>query len=160
MVLHKIFGAAILSMLAVLLMAAILCAQDDIKEHRDCIHCGMDRKAYGFSRMLLHYDDGTVVGVCSLHCFAIELDANPARRVKSIEVADRDTRTLIDAAQAYWVIGGDKPGVMTKTATWAYTEKKDAEKFLKEHGGRLASYEDALDAASQEIAKEKLGRSK
>ena len=147
MVQHKIFAAAIFSMLAVFSLVTLLCAQADIEEHRDCIHCGMDRKAYGFSRMLVRYDDGTAVGVCSLHCAAIELNASAARRVKSIEVADRDTRTLIDAEKAYWIIGGDKPGVMTMTAKWAFAERRDAEKFLKEHGGRLASFKESLDAA-------------
>jgi copper chaperone NosL len=154
MILHKISGTAILSMLAILMMATILCAQDDIDEHRGCIHCGMDRKAYGFSRMMVSYDDGTAaVGVCSLHCVVVELNANTARKVKNIDVADRDTRTLINAGKAYWVIGGNKPGVMSKTATWAYAEKKTAEKFLKEHGGSLASFKEALDVASQEITR-------
>ncbi len=153
MVIHKISGAAILSMLVFLMMATILYAQPDIEEHRHCIHCGMDRKAYGFSRMMIRYDDGTAVGLCSLHCVAVVLVANPARGVKSIEVADRDTRTLMDAEKAYWVIGGNKPGVMSKTAKWAFAEKKDAEKFLKEHGGRLASFKEALGAASQEVTK-------
>jgi copper chaperone NosL len=53
-----------------LIMPPIVLAQEDIKEHRDCIYCGMDRKAYGFSRMLIRYDDGTAVGVCSVHCAA------------------------------------------------------------------------------------------
>jgi copper chaperone NosL len=149
---HKIL-LAVIPLLTVLIMSSTICALDDITKHRDCMYCGMDRKAYGFSRMLLSYADGTVVGVCSLHCAAIELESHPARNVKRIEVADRNTRTLIDAEKAYWVIGGDKPGVMSRTGTWAFAEKKDAEEFLKEHGGRLASFKDALGGASREIAK-------
>jgi copper chaperone NosL len=154
MVKYKISGAAILSLLAIFILATIVCAQDDIKEHRHCTYCGMDRKAYGFSRMLLSYDDGTSVGVCSLHCLAIELQANPARKVKSIGVADRDTRILKDAEKAFWVIGGKKPGVMTMTPKWAFAENKDAEKFLKEYGGRPASFAEVLGEASRELAGE------
>ena len=120
----------------------------------------MDRKAYGFSRVLIRYDDGTVVGVCSLHCAAIELNAHPARKVMSIEVADRDTRMLIDAEKAYWVIGGNKAGVMTRTAKWAFAEKKDAQKFLERHGGQPATFKEAFDAASREVIEEADGAHK
>src|SRR5512139_3572516 len=92
----------------------IVFAQDDIKDHRSCVNCGMDRKAYGYSRMLIQYEDGTAVGVCSLHCAVVELDANPGRKVKTLLVADRDSRTLINAEQANWVMGGEKRGVMTQ----------------------------------------------
>lgn len=79
-------------------------ARDDISEHRECVRCGMDRKAYGFSRMLIVYEDGTSVGVCSLHCAVVELDANKGRTVRSLLVADRKTRLLIDAEKAVWVM--------------------------------------------------------
>jgi len=149
----KIFSAAILSMLAVILMTTILFALDDIEEHRRCAQCGMDRKDFGFSRVLLRHDDGTTVGTCSLHCAKMQLDANPARKVKGIEVADRNTRTLIDAKKAYWVIGGDKGGVMTKTATWAFAKNEDAATYVKEHGGRLASFNESLETVTKELPK-------
>jgi copper chaperone NosL len=142
-------GIAMFLTLAAISITTVLYAQADVEEHRRCFHCGMDRKAYGFSRMLLHFDDGTVIGVCSLHCAVAELEANGARKVKRIEVADRDTRDLIDAKKACWVIGGDKPGVMTETAKWAFAEKKRAEKFVKKHGGSVSSFKEAFDAASQ-----------
>jgi len=153
MIVQKIFGAAILSLMAILLIATTLCAQSDIDEHRRCAQCGMDRKDYGFSRVLLRYDDGTAVGTCSLHCAAIQLDAKPALKIKSIEVADYNTRTLIDAEKAYWVIGGNKEGVMTRTATWAFADKKDAEKYIKGHGGRLGSFKESLNAVTRELPK-------
>ncbi len=46
-------------------------AQDDIDAHRSCASCGMDRKAYGYSRMLIQYEDGAMVGTCSLHCAVV-----------------------------------------------------------------------------------------
>jgi hypothetical protein len=86
--------------------------QNDIDDHRSCVNCGMDRKAYGFSRMLLNYEDGTVVGTCSLHCAVVELDANPGKTVKHLLIADRDSRTLLEAEKAIWVMGV-RSGVMT-----------------------------------------------
>jgi len=126
-------------------------AQSDIEDHRSCAHCGMDRKAYGYSRMLVQYGDGAVVGVCSLHCAIVELDANQGRTVKTLLVADRDTRTLIDAEKAIWVMGGKKRGVMTQLPKWAFQTKTDAEAFIKANGGKIVSLEEALTAAREEL---------
>ena len=66
-------------------------AHEDIERHRDCGQCGMDRKAFDHSRMLIVYEDGSQVGVCSLHCAVTELNEHKGKKVKSLLVADRDT---------------------------------------------------------------------
>jgi nitrous oxide reductase accessory protein NosL len=53
---------------------------------------------------------------------------------------------LIDAQTAFWVIGGDLPGVMSMRATWAFKNQADAQKFIQQHGGDAASFEQALEA--------------
>ncbi|KAB0670432.1 NosL family protein [Oryzomonas sagensis] len=133
-------------------LAAPAPAQDDIREHRSCTTCGMDRKAYGYSRMLIHYRDGGRAGVCSLHCAVTELDANKRRPVTSILVADRDTRLLIDAGKAIWVIGGRKRGVMTQRPKWAFGTEAAARSFIAANGGTTANWAEALAAAQGEIA--------
>jgi hypothetical protein len=80
----------------------------------------MDREAFGYSRMLVEYTDGTSAGTCSLHCTALELTAAIAKVPCAVKVADHNSRSLIDADWAYWVVGGDKPGVMTQRAKWAF----------------------------------------
>ncbi len=124
---------------------------NDIDHHRSCGNCGMDRKAYGFSRMLVQYEDGTVVGTCSLHCAVIELDANPGKTVKTLLVADRETRTLLEAEKAVWVMGGKKRGVMTEQPKWAFQSKEGAEAFIKVNGGTSSTWAEALAAAREEI---------
>jgi nitrous oxide reductase accessory protein NosL len=141
-----------------ILAAALLClagspllAQEDIRQHRSCPHCGMDRKGYGYSRMLILYEDGGATGVCSLRCAAFELDANPERRVKAVLAADRATRELVDAEVAVWVMGGKKPGVMTKVAKWAFRSRADAEAFVASYGGTIVPWPEALAAAREEL---------
>lgn len=75
---------------------------------------------------------------------------HPDKKVRSIRVADRNTRALIDATTAFWVIGGRKRGVMTMRATWAFAKKGDAEAFIKNYGGALATWQEALEAARQD----------
>lgn len=135
-----------------LFATALLAQTSDIDEHRDCSYCGMDRKAYGFSRMLIRYEDGAVVGVCSLHCTVIELDANPGRAVHSLLVADRDSRTLIEAEKAVWVMGGKKRGVMTEQPKWAFLTKEAAEAFISSYEGKIVTWSEALAAAREETA--------
>jgi nitrous oxide reductase accessory protein NosL len=129
------------------MLAMTAVAQDDVKQSPSCKYCGMDRQKFDFSRMLIEYDDGTSVGVCSLHCAAVEMATNIDKTPKAIKVADFGTKSLIDAEKAYWVIGGSKPGVMTKRGKWAFEKKDDAEAFIKANGGALTPFDDVIKAA-------------
>jgi copper chaperone NosL len=130
-------------------------AGDDIDKHRSCAFCGMDRKAYGYSRMLIQYEDGGSAGVCSLHCAVIELDANKVRAVKALFVADRDSRLLIDAEKAVWVMGGKKPGVMTQRPKWAFASPTGAGAFIDTYGGKIVTWSEAFAAAREEVSQER-----
>lgn len=139
----------------VLLYAAVaVAAGSDVETHRECAYCGMDRKAYGYSRVLVQYQDGTEAGVCSLHCAVVELDANPGKAVKAIRVADRDTRELVDAEAATWVMGGGKRPVMAARAKWAFATPAGAEAFVRAHGGEIVPWSRALAAAREDVAAE------
>jgi copper chaperone NosL len=124
--------------------------EEDIDRHRECVQCGMDRKAYGFSRMLVVYEDGSSAGLCSLHCAVIEMDAGKERGVKALYAADRNTRALIDAGQAIWTIGGKKRGVMTERPKWAFGTEAGAQAFIAVNGGKIISWEEALAAARED----------
>lgn len=149
---HFLFRSMFLLVLPLLflLLATAGRAADDTEEHRSCAFCGMDRKAYGYSRMLIRYEDGTEAGVCSLHCAVTELDANKDRTVKALLVADRGDRKLVPAETAFWVIGGSKRGVMTQRPKWAFRTQAGAESFVKAHGGTIITWSSALAAARED----------
>ena len=128
-------------------LAVTVFALDDITQSSSCKHCGMDRQKFDFSRMLIEYEDGTSTGVCSLHCAAVELAMNIDKTPKAIKVGDFTTKNLIDAEKAFWVVGGTKPGVMTKQGKWAFEKKDAAETFVKTNGGALTSFDDAVKIA-------------
>ena len=132
-------------------MALAALAQDDVAKQASCKYCGMDRKTFAHSRMLVTYEDGSSMGTCSLHCTAVELALNIDKTPKSIEVGDFKTKKLIDAEKAFWVIGGSKPGVMTKRAKWAFESKADADAFIKENGGKPASFDEAVKASYEDM---------
>lgn len=139
--------------LAVLSIAAsAVLAGSDIDDYRSCSECGMDRKAYGYSRMIVSYRDGATVGVCSLHCAVSDMDARKRRDAASLMVADRDSRLLIDAETAVWVMGGRKRGVMTRRAKWAFATREAAQSFVNSNGGQIISWDAVLQAAREDAA--------
>ena len=132
--------------------SALWALDNDVKDIPSCKYCGMNREMFAHSRMLTEYSDGSKEGMCSLHCAAVDLALNLDKTPKAIQVGDYGTKALINAETAFWVIGGSKPGVMTKNAKWAFANKADAEKFRQENGGRLATFDEALEAAYKDLA--------
>ncbi|MDP2157333.1 MAG: nitrous oxide reductase accessory protein NosL [Nitrospirota bacterium] len=125
--------------------------KEDIHLQKKCKYCGMDRGSFDFSRVLIEYDDGTSMAVCSIHCAAVDLANNIDKSPKWIKVGDLMTKELIDAEKAFWIIGGSKPGVMSKRGKWAFAKKEEAESFIKSNGGVLADFEAAMKAAYEDM---------
>lgn len=126
-------------------------AQEDIQKHPSCKYCGMNRQQFAHSRMLIEYDDGSTVGTCSIHCAAVDLAINIDKTPKAVRVGDYNSKVLIDGEKASWVIGGNKMGVMTKRAKWAFEKKEDAEKFTKENGGQMVTFDETMKAAYEDM---------
>lgn len=143
------------------LLIAVLClfaaqvslvqAQEDIKKYPSCKYCGMDREKFAHSRVIIEYDDGSIVAACSIHCAAVDLASNIDKTPKAILLGDYGTKNLVDAEKAFWVIGGNKMGVMTRKAKWAFEKKADAEKFIAENGGTLTAFDDVMKAAYEDM---------
>jgi copper chaperone NosL len=119
-----------------------------------CKYCGMDREKFAHSRMLIEYDDGSSLGTCSIHCLAVELANSIDRTHTAIKVGDYGTKKLIDAETAFWVVGGDKAGVMSSRAKWAFEKKADAEAFIAANSGTLGSFDDAIRSAYEDMFKD------
>jgi nitrous oxide reductase accessory protein NosL len=126
-------------------------AADTVESPASCKYCGMDRTKFAHSRMTVDYDDGSAAGTCSIHCLAVELANNIDKGPKAIKVGDYGTKKLIDAETATWVIGGEKQGVMSSRAKWAFANKADAEAFSKENKGKLGTFDDAIKAAYEDM---------
>lgn len=128
--------------------------ETDISAAPNCPYCGMDRQKFDHSRVFVEYDDGSTLGACSLHCAAIDMAVNIDKGPLHIWVGDYKTKELVDAEKAAWTIGGDQMGVMTHRAKWAFADTADAEKYVKEHGGKSAGFEEAMEAAYEDMYKD------
>jgi nitrous oxide reductase accessory protein NosL len=141
-----------IALLLVLSLGSVSLAAEKVEAPDACVHCGMDRTKFGHSRMIVTYTDDSSAGTCSLNCVVTDLRKNRDKSVKSYQVADYNTRKLIDAQKAYWIIGGSKKGVMTPVAKWAFTDENGAKSFIKANGGKPATFDEALKAAEKEHA--------
>jgi hypothetical protein len=97
--------------------------------------------------MLINFADGSQIGVCSIHCAVIKLNELKSRKVKSLQVADRDSHVLLVAEKAIWVIGGKKRGVMTQRPKWAFATSAAAKAFVGSQGGKIVTWDEAFAAA-------------
>jgi hypothetical protein len=140
----------ILPVLAVLLGGGQT-VPEDIRNHPACPICGMDREQFGHARVLVDYDDGTSVGTCSLRCAAVDQVGHMEKTPKRFRVGEFDTKNLLDAERAFWVVGGNVAGVMADRGKWAFATREKAEKFRTESGGSLSSFADAMKAAFEDI---------
>jgi len=124
---------------------------EDVTTHPKCAYCGMDRKQYAYSRVLLRYRDGSEVGLCSVHCAGIELALHPEKGPAQIMAGTFDRGNLVDAEKAIWVLGGSKQGVMSIRGKWAFERKEDAGAFMRESGGSITSFRNVMTAAFEDM---------
>jgi len=124
---------------------------NDLTTHPKCAYCGMDRKQYAYSRVLLRYRDGSAVGLCSLHCAGIDLALHPEKGPAQIMAGTYDRGNLVDAEKAIWVLGGSKQGVMSIRGKWAFESKEDAEAFMREFGGSITGFRNVMTTAFEDM---------
>jgi nitrous oxide reductase accessory protein NosL len=132
--------------------------ENDIEKYPKCPYCGMDRKQYHHSRMLLQYSDDLADGTCSLHCSAISLSLNVDREPKMIWVGDNaaagDIKPLVEVDKATFLIGSKIPGVMTSNSKVAYGTEDAAKAAQAAQGGELAKFDQALLVAYTDMSKD------
>jgi nitrous oxide reductase accessory protein NosL len=125
--------------------------ENDIQKAAACPFCGMDRQKFAHSRVFIQYDDGSILGTCSIHCAAADMAVNLDKSPAAIWVGDYNNRKLIDAEKAFWVMGGKKMGVMTKRAKWAFGNGDAAEQFMLLEGGQAVTFDEAMRAAYEDM---------
>ncbi|MGC2062852.1 MAG: nitrous oxide reductase accessory protein NosL [Thermodesulfovibrionales bacterium] len=124
---------------------------EDIRLYKNCKVCGMSREMFSYSRVLIEYSSGTTSGTCSIRCAAVDLAQNMGRSTESIQVGDFNSRQLLDADKAFWVIGGKKEGTMATRGKWAFRKKDEADSFIAINGGIIGTFHDALKASFEDL---------
>lgn len=122
---------------------------DEFAKYPKCPYCGMDRLKWHFSRHLIHFNDETAEGTCSLRCAAVSLVANLRRGAKAIYAPDNGSgepvKPLVNAEYATYVIGGDHKPVMTRIPKTPFASRIAAEAARGD--GDLTDFDGALKLA-------------
>ena len=131
---------------------------NDIEKYTNCPYCGMDRKKFHHSRMLIQYSDDLADGTCSLHCSAISLSLNVDRDPKALWVGDNaaagELKPLVEVDKATFLIGSKIPGVMTANSKVAYGTEEAAKAAQAVQGGELVKFDQALLVAYTDMSKD------
>ncbi len=132
--------------------------ENELQKYPKCPYCGMDRTQWHHSRHLVHYEDDLVDGTCSIHCAALSLSLNMDRGPKAIYAADYGSREkikpLVNVDQATYLIGSKIKGTMTARSKIAFASEDAAKRVRREQGGKLGSFDAALAAAHEDMAKD------
>ena len=116
-----------------------------------CPKCGMTLPMFYKTNHAAKVD-GKMNQFCSMHCLVEAMQSGA--KVEDIQVVDNSTLKFIPAEKAFYVVGSSKPGTMSKVSKYAFGTKEAAQKFAKEFGGKVMSFEEALKIAKEDFAKE------
>lgn len=120
----------LLTLFAFVFFAGIAVAEEK------CDLCGMKVDAAKRQFYVFTTKDGKKQTACNQGC-AVMLIEYIKKDIKTMEAVDYVSGNLIDAHKAYYVRGSDIKAVMGGQSVIAFSDKKEAEKFQKEHGGDL-----------------------
>ncbi len=116
-----------------------------------CPKCGMTLPMFYRTNHAAKVD-GKVEQFCSMHCLVEEMKAG--KKIEDIKVVDNTTLKFIPAKSAWYVVGSKKPATMSKVSKYAFSTKEAAQKFAKEFGGKVMSFEEALKIAQKDYENE------
>jgi len=113
-----------------------------------CVVCGMNLKMF--------YKTSYIAGdkqYCSIRCLVADMSNSPTK-LDEVKVVDAKTEQLIIAKDAFFVIGSDVKGTMSKVSKLAFAKKSDAEAFVKEHGGKIVDFQTVIKEAKASLKRD------
>jgi copper chaperone NosL len=147
----------ILRLLIIIAFLLVGCSGDEVanvapvelSKDNACPICGMTPVEYPGPKAQTHYKNGDIdTFCCTLHMFMSHLQPDRPRNIWAIYVHDMGRADWdhpksywIDAKKAFYVYGGDKMGPMGE-ALVPFSDLKDAEDYVKDHGGKIVRFDD------------------
>ncbi len=121
------------------------------KDKSSCAICGMNIPSFYKTSHVADTKNGTKQ-YCSLHCVVKDNEFNKTD-LSNLRVVDTNTLKFIPVLKAFYVVGSSKKGTMSRVSKYAFSTKKDADKFAKEFGGKVMKFYDAYDEATKDFTK-------
>ena len=125
---------------------AILVQKGKYKD--SCSRCGMDLVMF-YKTSHIATLDNKKHQYCSMHCLAEHL--KESKKIKNPKVVDIKSLKFIDVSDAYYVVGSEKRGTMSRISKYAFSNLDDAKEFQDEYGGDIVNFYKALDVARDDF---------
>lgn len=116
-----------------------------------CPVCGMKIGMFYKTSHASKIHDDKERQYCSIRCLAVDMQEH-GEHLHDIKAVDVTSQKLIDAQSAFYVVGSDVAGTMTKVSKLAFADKEAAEDFSIEHGGKVVDFKTALKMAQDSLS--------
>ncbi|WP_457747783.1 nitrous oxide reductase accessory protein NosL [Sulfurimonas sp.] len=120
------------------------------KDKLYCARCGMNLVLF-YKTSHIALSGNKKYQYCSLHCLADHL--RDGGELRNPEVVDTTSLKFIPVLDAYYVVGSDVVGTMTKVSKYAFFSIDDAKAFQAKHGGVIMDFYGALEEAKKDFQK-------
>lgn len=125
----------------------------DLDRSHDCKVCGMIIVDFPGAKAQMHYKNGKYDAFCStLDMFLFYFQPDRPANIAAIYVNDMGRADQehpkghwIDAKSAFYVQGGNVTGPMGE-AMVPFSDMKDADAYVKKHGGKIIKFEEVTAA--------------
>lgn len=118
-----------------------------------CPICGMSIKKFYKTSHTSKLQNGTPRQYCSIACLAKD-DLEYGIDKNSIKVVDVTSEKLIDAKNAFYVLGSKVKGTMSQESKLAFLKENDAKSFIKKYGGEITNFNLAFEKAKKSLKKD------
>lgn len=115
-----------------------------------CPVCGMNIKIFYKTSHTSKLQNGTKRQYCSMRCLVVDMQEY-GLDMSAITVVDAKTQKLINARDAFYVIGSKVKGTMSKKSKLAFALKEDAKSFIKKYRGTIVKFDIALKSAQKSL---------
>lgn len=160
-VLQVVFSTATLAVLPVPLVRTIAGATGTIIEHPfhkgllgvpalHCPNCGMMVNKFARTRHSFSLEGKKHI-TCSIHCLADMIKKSGRKATNTSTALYLEPLKMIPADQALYIIGSNAKGTMTTRSKLGFADQKQADGFVKKHGGMITDFPDALRVATAEL---------
>ena len=118
------------------------------KNRDKCVLCGMNLVKYYKTNHAAKLD-GKNVQYCSIHCLTKAI--KNGAELENPMVVDVKSLKFIPVTEAFYVVGSDVDGTMTKVSKYAFKSLSDAKSFQKKHGGKILDFYFAWQIAKKDF---------
>jgi nitrous oxide reductase accessory protein NosL len=128
---------------ALILNMVFLIGSQVLADPEGCSVCGMDVSKYTHVKYVVTETDGKTHTTCGVQC-GLTLQTRLGDKFRSAMATDLITHREVEASKAFYVY---KSSVITDMAPGfiAFSTKEKAQKFAKGFGGKLVTYQEALE---------------